>query len=171
MSRQSPELEFAMNARRTRLLLTGLVGLLVAFVASTAPGAIVPGNAERPLDAVESDLARVFIAQFLDCQASLDGMAGPVPLSSDPSPEGDSPPTLQEVEHLLATVPAGCQPNSVSQSSGSGSANSAIPSAICDVPQAELVARLLDEMLLAFANPPPGVLLPPPRWSRMLRLS
>ena len=163
MSGQALGLEFAMTARRTRLLVTGLAGLMVAFAASTAPGAIVPGNAERPLDAVESDLARLFVTEFLDSQASLDGMAGPVPLSSDPSPEGDSPPTLQEVEHLLAAVPAGCQPSSVSQSTGSGFANSAIPSATCDVPQAALVARLLDEMQLAFANPPPSGPLRPPR--------
>ena len=170
MSRKRPELEFAMTARRTRLLLTGLVGLLVALATTTAPGAIVHGNAARPLDAVESGLARLFVTEFLDSQASVDGMAGPVPLSSDPSPEGHDPPTLQEVEDLLAAVPSGCQPRSISQSSGSGFANSAIPSATCDVPQAALVARLLDEIQLAFANPPLEVLLPPPRWSRVLRL-
>ena len=163
MSRQSPELEFAMTARRTRLLLTGLVGLLVAFAASTAPGAIVPGNAARPLDAVESDLARLFVTQFLDSQASLDGMAGSVPLSSDPSPEGDSPPTLQEVEHLLAAVPTGCQPNSVSQSSGSGASNPAVAGAFCHLPQTALQTTLPREARPYLPTGPPFELLRPPR--------
>ena len=142
MSGQALGLEFAMTARRTRLLLTGLVGLLVAVAASTAPGAIVHGNAARPLEAVESDLARLFVTEFLDGQASLDGMAGPVPLSSDPSPEGDGPPTLEEVEDLLAAVPAGCQPNSLSQSSGSGPSTLATAVRSCRIPKSFLQADL-----------------------------
>jgi len=163
MSRQSPELEFAMTARRTRLLLTGLVGLLVALATTTAPGAIVHGNAARPLEAVESDLARLFVTEFLDCQASLDGMAGPVPLSSDPSPEGDSPPTLQEVEHLLAAVPSGCQPNSVSQSSGGGSGNAAVAGAVCGLPQTALQTTLARQATPCLHAGPPFELLRPPR--------
>jgi len=153
MVRESPELESVMTARRTRLLLTGLLGLLVALAASTAPGAIVPTTAVEPLDGPETGLARQYVTQFLDRQAPLDGLTGPAPISRDPSPERDGPPTLQEVEDLLAALPAGCQPSSISQSSGSGSANPAIRSTVCDMPELALAGSLLKEIRPTFVNP------------------
>ena len=162
MSRQVSGLEVAMTARRTKILI-GSVGLLVALATTMAPGAIQPRATEPPPGPVDRDLLQSYTTQLLDSDQFTADLTGPVSVPTDPSPNDDSPPTLEEVEDLLAALPAGCQPSSISHSSGSGFANSAIPSATCDVPRAARVARLLDEIQLAFANPPPSGPLRPPR--------
>jgi hypothetical protein len=155
-----------MNPRRSSLLIIVLALVWVASALNTSSGAIIVCQDDLFAGRANPDLRCLFATElrgYLDSHGVTDSFAGPAWPSSDPPPEGDESPTVEDAPDIVAALPAGCQPSCVSQSTGGGSGHSAIPSTGCRVPEPALVLRLFDETQPSLANPPPGGPLRPPR--------
>ena len=151
-----------MTWRRASLLL-GVVGLCFALAPHTARATLVLGEACPSLGGSTDALLESLATQLVSSAE----MAGPGTATSPspaPSEENeDEPPAFRLPEGLLPAPATGCQSNSVSQSSGSGSSGAALASRISDLPPPRLWAALPSEGKTILPTGPPFELLRPPR--------
>ena len=151
-----------MTWRRTSLLL-GVLGLCLALAPQPAKATLVVGTAFPSSVGQGDDFLESLARQLV----SSTGMAGPAtPIAPGPAPsedDEDDPPAFRLPERLLPAPATGCQANSVSQSSGSGSTGVALASRICDVPPPGLWATLPSEAKTIMPTGPPFELLRPPQ--------
>ncbi|MHC4401901.1 MAG: hypothetical protein ACYTG0_19690 [Planctomycetota bacterium] len=146
-----------MTGFRATTLLGVVAGLLAAFVANSAHGAIILGSSP--------------FADMPEVAGGLKGWsdgAGPVepeepdntPHPSNEGENGPSQPALLDADG----VAAGCTTSSQPGPSSSGFGSSAIASASCSLPQPSLLTTLPREARPYLPTGPPFELLRPPRF-------
>lgn len=141
-----------MIGRKTRLLVAGLFGLLVALAANSAVGSIILH--QPPADELFAPAAGADAGQAMTPDA---------PRPSVPPDDPQNPPTIQHLEGLAPSGGSAGQPSSGPQGGGNGSNIAAMTAALYDLPQTPLQTGLPGEPRTIMPIGPPFELLRPPR--------
>lgn len=154
-----------MIGRRTRLVLSGVLGLLVALASSSALGALIFDPDALPVPAVgQGDAIQPLAEGCLDTGGMGAGLGATLPGGPlTPPDDEENPPTVDRLEALAPAGGSAGPPSSLSQGGGNGGSNSAIPGASSILPDPALQTALPTDARPILPTGPPFGLLRPPR--------